>query len=102
MNYIYWRWSKNESVPKSERKYTNREIQKDSREPVIEALKKHRVDFSEHLDNKVNKREECSNRISDRDWIIQTNVNPYLTNNNYMEDLNAQNKFLIPQNSNYE
>ncbi len=48
MNYIYWRWSKNESVPKSERKYINREIQKDSREPVIEALKKHRVDISEH------------------------------------------------------
>ncbi len=47
-----------------------------------------------------NKREVCSNRIASRDMAIQSTINPYMINNDYLEDLNNQATFLRPCDSN--
>ena len=48
-----------------------------------------------------NKREICSKRITNRNGIIQSNINPFLSNNNYLEDINNEMTFLRPKDSNY-
>jgi hypothetical protein len=48
------------------------------------------------------KREEVNLKMNDRDPISQTNQNPYLVQNNYLDDLMNQNNFLIPKNSNFD
>ena len=47
-----------------------------------------------------NKKSICNERILSRDMIIQTNVNPFLLKNSYIEDLEKQDKFLRPMDSN--
>ena len=39
--------------------------------------------------------------MSKRTLITQSGSNPYMINNNYLEDLNTQSKFLMPKNSNF-
>ena len=54
----------------------------------------------EYERNKRTKREEITDQISKRQMSIQTGINPFLTKNNYLDDLDIQDKFLTPQNSN--
>jgi hypothetical protein len=49
---------------------------------------------------KDSKREYANNKINDRMMFAQTNRNPFLSNNSYLDDLNVQESFLKPQNSN--
>ena len=87
MEFIYWKWTKKEEVIK-----TKREI-------LVESKIKHKIN-TPNFDTTKNKREECSERISNRKWVIQRNINPYINQNNYIDDLSAQNEFLIPKDSN--
>ena len=48
----------------------------------------------------ITKRESQQNKLNDRELIAQTNLNPFLQGD-YVSDLNVQEKFLTPQNSNY-
>jgi len=55
----------------------------------------------EDIEFKVsNKRELANNKLNDRMLMGQTNKNPFMTNNNYIQDLALQHEFLIPKNSN--
>ena len=45
-----------------------------------------------------NKKAVCSLRLSKREGVIQTTINPFLKSN-YIKDLDTQDKFLRPQNS---
>lgn len=47
-----------------------------------------------------NKREVSSNRLASRDMAIQGTTNPYMINNDYLEDLSNQDKYLRPRDSN--
>ncbi len=47
-----------------------------------------------------NKREEANHKLSERYLIGQTKQNPFMLNNNYIKDLDTQQNFLIPKNSN--
>tara|TARA_X000000950_G_scaffold261398_1_gene331616 strand:+ start:476 stop:775 length:300 start_codon:yes stop_codon:yes gene_type:complete len=49
-----------------------------------------------------NKREICSKRLFERQHVIQSNKNPFLSNNNYLEDINNEMTFLRPIDSNYQ
>ena len=49
-----------------------------------------------------NKREVSSNRLASRDMAIQGTTNPYMINNDYLEDLINQDQYLRPKNSNYK
>tara|TARA_Y100000287_G_C14021023_1_gene256860 strand:- start:179 stop:535 length:357 start_codon:yes stop_codon:yes gene_type:complete len=53
------------------------------------------------LSKKSNDKSICNDRLTDRDKIIQRNINPFLSNNNYLSDLSIQDEFLRPKNSSY-
>lgn len=54
------------------------------------------------LECRENKRENSNIKLSQRDMMIRTSLNPYMTNNNYLDDLNVQEAHLKPKNSNYK
>ena len=88
-----WESKNNEKYDKTERK---KELI-DMREKNIEEelINKH-----EKIHN--NKKELSNQRMASRDMIIQGLINPYLFDNNYVTDINNQDKFLRPQDSNYK
>lgn len=47
-----------------------------------------------------NKREEANEKINERYLIGQATQNPFMTNNNYINDLEVQMNFLTPQSGN--
>ena len=51
-------------------------------------------------DRKRNDRELHSQRLSERGMMIQKSINPFLSANNYLDDLNIQDQFLRPKDSN--
>lgn len=44
-------------------------------------------------------RPTISDRISNREKIIQTHINPFMINNNYIDDLNTYDNYLRPKMS---
>ena len=80
VKYKYWVWSKGE---------TNIE-------------KSIRNELAQFTRMKENKKEKCLNVMINRELIKNNNSNPFMINNNYLDDINNQEKFLKPQNSNYE
>jgi hypothetical protein len=48
------------------------------------------------LYNDFNKRESSYNKIADRDMFMQVGGNPFLQNNNYVNDILTQDRFLKP------
>ena len=79
-NYHYWIWSKGES-----------NIEKTIRNELAQFTRM-----------KENKKEQCLNSLLNRDLIKNNKSNPFMVNNNYLDDINNQEKFQKPQNSNYE
>lgn len=51
-------------------------------------------------ENNFNKKELCSERISNRDKLTNGTSNPYMVKNNYLDDLLNQDMFLRPKDSN--
>ena len=48
-----------------------------------------------------NKREQSSERLAKRALTSNQQMNPYLSTNDYLNDLTIQDSFLRPQNSNF-
>ena len=92
MDIIYWTWSKQgehlEKSYKSQR--TIIEIKPEVNDKSLE------VPFKEE-----NKREISSDRLSKRTLVTNRQINPYLTGNNYIDDISVQDNFLRPKNSNF-
>ena len=86
MNYNYLTWNND-----------NYKIKKSLRKEIIENINR---DIHKKMDEKINQlnrknnREECIIKQGNRNNIIQTNINPFLTNNNYIDDINNQEKYL--------
>jgi hypothetical protein len=74
---------------------------------IQEKQKKEIVDPNTFYDNNgvfrmsSSKREEVNLKMHEREPMSQRNQNPYLVQNNYLEDLETQQSFLIPKNSNF-
>ena len=90
-------WSKGEKV---ERSYKNdnpsiKQIDNNNNNNNIKIIEK------DGFISGSNKRELASIKMNDRNMISQIGQNPFMTNNNYLHDLEIQQNFLIPQNSNY-
>lgn len=49
-----------------------------------------------------NKREELDSKISDRQLVQQRGFNPFLTDNNYVNDISIRDQFLKPQNTTFD
>jgi hypothetical protein len=50
----------------------------------------------------INKREDTDKRLSERQMVSQINMNPYLVNNNYVDDIETRDTFLKPISTNQE
>ena len=48
-----------------------------------------------------NKREDANTKLNERSMIESINQNPFLPRNNYINDLQIQDEFLKPRNSNF-
>lgn len=60
------------------------------------------IDGSVFIDKPLNKREDNYNKMSEREMFGQINQNPFLVQNNYLDDLMNQEKFLKPVSTSSE
>ena len=86
--YTYWKWGKNIKMGKSNR--YNIEVDKNKKEDILPIIK----------NSSKNKREICQARMAERELIVQARQNPFLFKRNYVNDLQNQDKFLRPLDSN--
>lgn len=100
-NYIYWKWGKNNMLnikSSRERNTTEHNIKigdiTEKKAPVIHEVMKPLYDMPS------DKRELASERISDRQLVIQTSINPFLADGDYLNDLKVQDTLLRPKDSN--
>lgn len=122
MNELIWRpkntkYEKNEQSRKEDKPVvtleTIKEEEEEEEEPII-ILKAPKKELKEVVDSNIfydnngifrmssSKREEVNLKMHDRELISQCSQNPYLVQNNYIEDLEMQQNFLIPKNSNFK
>ena len=103
-NYNYWRWSIEEEVPRSKRPIKKTLIVSDTIEKIDKTTEKKElpgfVDFKTIHIEPSNKRTENSERMSSRHMIIQTSVNPFMCDSNYIDDIKTQDTLLRPKDSN--
>lgn len=120
MNELIWRpknnnYEKNEQSRKEDKPLplivnkleTIEEEEEQEPGPPTIIKKKEIVDPNTFYDNNgifrmsSSKREEVNLKMHEREPMSQRNQNPYLVQNNYLEDLETQQSFLIPKNSNF-
>uniref|UniRef100_A0A6C0C3I9 Uncharacterized protein n=1 Tax=viral metagenome TaxID=1070528 RepID=A0A6C0C3I9_9ZZZZ len=88
--YIYWVWG-NGGIMKKSLRDTDKKSQ----------IQENVLSITDNMDNrKRSDRELNSERLSQRDLIIQTSINPFLSDHNYLDDLQVQAEFLRPKDSN--
>lgn len=92
-------WSRGEKYEKSSKK-DNPNLQV-TRE--ISDLNENNNDINNNEIFRINnKREEANHKLSERHLVGQLNQNPFMINNDYIKDLDIQQSFLIPKNSNID
>ena len=95
-SYSEWKWSTGEKYDKSA-KESKVKVLGDN---VLELALQEGMEFSANKLNSSNKRDLNNDKLMERGMTVQTNMNPFL-DGNYLEDLNVQESYLKPQNSNY-
>ena len=100
-----WKWSTGETYKKSSRIIKEN---KPSDNTVIEQCLETNI-FLNSIPHKglqteqmqiSNKRADQNAKLNDRELIVQTTVNPFMNNSNYIEDLQKEHDFLRPKDSN--
>ena len=101
--YSFLKWSPNIRENLYKRSKLN-EKHKSIGNNVMETILQEGNEFINNNNNNNNNnkiREKQFEKMNEREMVAQTNLNPFLSNN-YLEDLQNQEKFLTPQNSNLE
>jgi hypothetical protein len=108
-----WKWSKGDSSEKSARKKPVKEDvspnQYNQDYQAYDTSLNH-DENSWELMNKVqhfsteefkitNKREQLDEKITNRQLVQQCGLNPYMNNNNYVDDISIRDQFLLPTNT---
>jgi len=97
MECIYWTWSKKgEHLEKSHKSQRPKIIQELTQVNAPQTTTLEPTMFTEENNREINYK-----RLSKRKLITNTQINPYLTSNNYLNDISVQDKFLRPKNSNF-
>jgi len=109
---IEWKWSKGLNYDRSKR--VNKESMDDNFNKIVEETAyttslNHDENTWEILNNNIfdkgfiqhNKREDTDKKLSERQMMCQVNMNPYLTNNTYVQDLSVHDQFMKPISTNY-
>lgn len=107
-NIVQWKWSKGMNYDRSRR--INKESMDENFNKIIESsaysTSLNHDENTWELMNKdfvqFNKREDTDKKLSERHMMCQVNMNPYLTNNTYVQDLTNQDMFLKPVSTNSE
>uniref|UniRef100_A0A6C0BWL9 Uncharacterized protein n=1 Tax=viral metagenome TaxID=1070528 RepID=A0A6C0BWL9_9ZZZZ len=127
MNFIEWKWTcgeKMEKTPRSSQKlmkkneYYEEDTYSYQEQQEQKTLANHErsayeqsllsendiwsIDGSVFIDKPLNKREDNYNKMSEREMFGQINQNPFLVQNNYLDDLMNQEKFLKPMSTSSE
>jgi|UniRef100_A0A6C0DDN8 hypothetical protein len=126
MNFIEWKWTcgeKMEKTPRTPQKimkkgeyyeedpYSYQQQQQETstaheRTAYEQSLLSENdiwsIDGSVFIDKPLNKREDNYNKMSEREMFGQINQNPFLVQNNYLDDLMNQEKFLKPMSTSTE
>lgn len=91
-----WTWRKGtEGMKKTKREKKNIEEIKDD---IVNEVLKFQDETMEARKNQM--KEESNIKLSNRGLMIQRSVNPFMINSDYNKDLEVQNEFLIPKDSN--
>ena len=53
------------------------------------------------IQNKKFTRDDINTRMGDRDLFVQVGVNPFLSNNNYINDIVNRDQYLLARDSNF-
>lgn len=123
MNFIEWKWTCGEKMEKTPRipstipkkgeyyeedPYQSQQHSSTSHERTAyeQSLLSENdiwsIDGSVFIDKPLNKREDNYNKMSEREMFGQINQNPFLVQNNYLDDLMNQEKFLKPMSTSSE
>jgi hypothetical protein len=98
-------WSTGEKVEKSSKNDHPNLKEKEKvkeKEKEKDVKKNNEITIGDEFIKGSNKREVANNKLNDRNMISQIGQNPFMANNNYLHDLEVQQNFLIPKNSNYK
>lgn len=104
-NLIHWIWSKGEQYEKSLKgrdKQSNHENIRNINESVILEEQNQTNNLNELPQGFIQKEKKLNGqneKLSSRHMMIQKNINPFLERN-YLQDLNTEDEFLRPRNSN--
>ena len=79
----------------------NEKIEKSTQMDRAKYLSLKETNFNEKIVNNFNKRSVVNDKLNERYLTNQVSQNPFFVNNNYVNDLNIRNEFLIPKNSNF-
>ena len=97
MECIYWTWSKKgEHLEKSHKSQRPKIIQELTQVNAPQTTTLEPTMFTEENNREINYK-----RLSKRKLITNKQINPYLTSNNYLNDISVQDRFLRPKNSNF-
>jgi hypothetical protein len=122
MNFIEWKWTCGEKMEKTPRVKTTVKkeeyYEEDPYQQPPHISENHErtayeqsllsendiwsIDGSVFIDKPLNKREDNYNKMSEREMFGQINQNPFLVQNNYLDDLMNQEKFLKPMSTSSE
>lgn len=123
MNFIEWKWTcgeKMEKTPRPSQKIIKRGeyYEEEAYQQPQQISENHErtayeqsllsendiwsIDGSVFIDKPLNKREDNYNKMSEREMFGQINQNPFLVQNNYLDDLMNQEKFLKPMSTSSE
>jgi hypothetical protein len=110
---IEWKWSKGINYDRSKR--INKESMDENFNKIIENTAyttslNHDENTWEILNNNLfdkgfvqnSKREDTDKKLSERQMMCQVNMNPYLTNNTYVQDLSMHDQYMKPISTNYK
>jgi len=91
---IEWKWSKGEQYERSLRR-TEKKAPDIIQNPICAVDKCMLQGYT----RKSNKRDEQNEKLSGREMMVQTSINPFMKNQNYLDDIKQESTFLRPQKS---
>jgi hypothetical protein len=110
---IQWKWSKGINYDRSKR--VIKESMDDNFNKIVEETAytsslNHDENTWEIMNNNLfdkgfvqnSKREDTDKKLSERQMMCQVNMNPYLTNNTYVQDLSVHDQYMKPVSTNYK
>ena len=110
---IQWKWSKGLNYDRSKR--VIKESMDDNFNKIVEETAytsslNHDENTWEIMNNNLfdngfvqnSKREDTDKKLSERQMMCQVNMNPYLTNNTYVQDLSVHDQYMKPVSTNYK